>query len=393
MVIRRRLFAMMAAMGIGSLLVLLLFWLLLNRNVDGIMADRNESDHDTFERIIGLEGQVMKGLAFDYTYWTEMVDFAASGDETWAEQNLDAALDSFQCDACWVFKADYSLVTCRNAEDVVLDATALEVATLKSLFAEQKFPHWFARVGDVIVEFRGGPIQPTGDTERVTPAQGYFIVAREWRDDHLEEMQDLFGASSVRILDGVDEMEDHEHGDVGCSSHIYELPVVQGNPPFRLEAERCSPAIANLIQMNGFASVAVSIMLVLIVALFAIGLTLWVSVPITLMSDALAQRNSSLVAPLVSQKNEIGRLARLIVSFFRQQTLLEKEVMHRKEIQKKQDKLSVILRIWGRCNFAMAACASEKEMLGRWGMLHGRGALHLSRPCRFTAMTAAFLTL
>ena len=98
MVIRRRLFVMMSVMAVSSLLMLLLFWLMLQRNISGVMTSRNTDAHSTLQRIIELEGRVMSGLAYDYTYWTEMVDFVGSADETWAEQNLDAALESFRCD-------------------------------------------------------------------------------------------------------------------------------------------------------------------------------------------------------------------------------------------------------------------------------------------------------
>lgn len=356
---------MMAAMGIGSLLVLLMFWLLLNKNIKTILADRNESTHQTLERIIGLEGNVMRGFARDYTYWKDSVDFVASTNDLWVVQNLETALASFNCDACWVFKPDYSLVAYRSSGDVALDSGDLQQEVVKSIFADQKFPHWFARIADVTVEFRGSPIQPTTDIERLTPAQGYLVVARIWSSDRLNELKLLFGATDVRLINGSENAPfDQEHGAVGCSSHVYDLPVA-GGEGILLEAELCSPALDRLIQLNGFASVVVSLMLILIVAFLAIGLTLWVSAPITLMSSALANRDTSLVAPLVSQKNEIGRLARLIVSFFRQQHVLEEEVAHRKEMQKRQDKLSAILRIWGQCNFALATCSSEEEMLSR----------------------------
>ncbi len=104
-------------------------------------------------------------------------------------------------------------------------------------------------------------------------------------------------------------------------------------------------------------------MLILMVAFFVIGLSLWVSVPISMMSEALERKDPSLVEMLVPQKNEIGRLAQLIKAFFLQQAELEKEISHRKEMQKQQEKMNSILQIWGRCNFAIATCVSEEDLL------------------------------
>ena len=53
--------------------------------------------------ILELEGDSLRKFAYDYSYWDDMVKFAATGDEEWAGQNLVPSLPVFGADAVWVF--------------------------------------------------------------------------------------------------------------------------------------------------------------------------------------------------------------------------------------------------------------------------------------------------
>jgi signal transduction histidine kinase/ActR/RegA family two-component response regulator len=366
MVIRRRLFSVMAVMVASSLLLLLLFWLLLQKNVTDIMATRSEDTDRTINRIIQLEGRVMKGLAFDYTYWTEMVDYVKSGDEVWAAANLDTALESFSCGGCWVLRDDFSIVGFRSREGFGVGREYVSPGSAAGMFSQTNFPHWFGRVNGEVVEFHGAPIQPTEDITRVSAPQGYFVLARIWDLKHQNMLRDLLGAEKIVLADTAspDSIKSDEHKADGCSYHVFNLPGLDGKNLY-LHVSICSPAVNRLVQINGFVSVAISLMLLVLMAFFVMGLTLWISLPISLMSQALEKRDASIVDSLAPQKNEIGRLAKLIKHFFQQQTMLEQEIALRKDVQAKQERQNSVLRMWGRCNFVIATCADQKAMLER----------------------------
>lgn len=367
MVIRRRLFTMMALMVASSLLMLLLFWLILQKNVRDIMASRDRDNCKIIERIIELEGGVMKGFAFDYTYWDELVDYVNSGDEVWAVRNLDTALDTFSCGGCWILRDDFSLGGFRARDERGVQQDWVAVQNSREIFSQTKFPHWFEKKGQLVVEFRGAPIQPTADIERTSEPKGYFIVARVWDEKHQTMLRELLGSSHVLIkADQASEsgLKCDDHRVLGCSAHVIALPGLNGQELF-LHVYVCSPEIDKLLQINGFVSVAISLMLLVLLAFFIMGLTIWVSFPISLMSKALESGDSSYVDTLVSQRNEIGRLAGLIKNFFRQQSTLEQEIALRKEVQAKQARQNAVLRMWGRCNFVIATCTDQRAMLER----------------------------
>lgn len=363
MVVRRRLFIMISVMVLASLLMLLLFWLLLQKNVSSIMESKNDEDHQTMVRIIELEGRSVKGFVYDWTYWDDMVDFVNSGDEEWQKENLDEGLITFECDACWVFKPDMSQVAFRRADGVEVENVTVD--ELRSAFSRDKFPHWFGRSGEDIIEYRGAPVQPTSDVERKTEPRGYFVVGRLWGAERVDQIRDVLGVTSVRLTEKTEDSRDPDHAGPGCKTHNFDLPSAGGNGSYTLVAEMCSPAVNNLIRINGFAAVAISLMLLLTLGLFVVGLTLWVSAPISMLARALEQKEPSIVEPLLSQKSEMGYLAQLLKSFFYQQDELKREIGHRKEIQARQERLHGILRIWGTCNFAMATCRAERDLLDR----------------------------
>ncbi len=91
-----------------------------NRRIYLFFKEDNKEKKFFFDKVIELKEAGLATLAFDYTYWDEMVDFVHKKNMRWAEQNINATtLKTYQADAIWVYRTDLSLVYSVTDEDAV----------------------------------------------------------------------------------------------------------------------------------------------------------------------------------------------------------------------------------------------------------------------------------
>ena len=165
-----------------------------------LFRSEQQLEEQFFDRLISLKGSSLETLVNDYTYWDEMVRFVATGDKQWAADIIDTALPTYQANAAWVYRTDFSLVyAVENVKDPVLRETPLSQATLQTLFGETPSPHFFLATPAGLVEIRGASIHPSHDNQRKTPARGYFLVGRVWSDAYVRELSELTNLT-LRVL-------------------------------------------------------------------------------------------------------------------------------------------------------------------------------------------------
>src|SRR6266851_9060996 len=77
---------------------------------DLLFEDQEHERNEFFDKFVKVKGESLETLAFDYTYWDEMVNFLKTHDKTWASQTLDTSLSSYKVDEMWIYQTDDSLV-------------------------------------------------------------------------------------------------------------------------------------------------------------------------------------------------------------------------------------------------------------------------------------------
>jgi hypothetical protein len=109
----------------------------------------------------------------DYTRWDEMVWFVEHGDREWAKDTIDTALPLRRFHVVWIYRADFAPVYSNTLlPDESLTRLPISEETLKGLFAQSRFPHFFVPTPQGLMEIRGATIHPTADLERKTPPAG-----------------------------------------------------------------------------------------------------------------------------------------------------------------------------------------------------------------------------
>ena len=308
-----------------------------------------------FDKLVELKGGSLETLAFDYTYWDEMVNFVETGDPVWASNILDTSLPNYKVDAMWIFRTDGSPVygVTKSGKGYVRDKEIpLDKAIIHELLVKSRFCHFFLDTPQGLMEIRGATIHPTHDVERKTPVRGYFFVGRLWNREYIEELAKLTEAtiSLVPVHEGETQGGDFdlEEDSITFSKSLHGW---DGGEISRIYVESKSRIIKEFNRTLNRDLVQYSIFALITLIFLSVSLLRWVSKPLNLISDSLDAEDPAIIKSLEKDKTEFGRLASLINRFFLQRKKLIREISERKQAEEslaaEKEKLAVTLRSIG----------------------------------------------
>jgi signal transduction histidine kinase len=321
--------------------LIFIFGLILLRYYDvgrlqAVFKNRTAEEAKSFDDILRLNGKSLENLAYDYTYWDEMVNFILNKDMKWAQQMLGSdVLSTYDANAIWVYSVDFSLVySINNLKSKELEEIPLFKEIFNKLFAQERFCHFFMNTPEGIMEVRGATVHPSSDPERKTPPQGYFFTGRIWGQKYLAEFSELIGGT-VTIVPLVEKEPSPSSGQsrYGIVSFSRILNGWDKSPLARLSVQVKSATIAELrrsYQQRFIFSLIFALLMVIILSIF---LRDWISKPLYAISRSLDSENPIYIEGFKKEKDEFGNIAQLISKFFAQRSALVKEITERKKTE------------------------------------------------------------
>lgn len=298
--------------------------------LDNLRTDRAE----LLDRLLGLTGESLMNFANDYSYWDEMLEFAARQpvDEEWARVNIDSSLATFHAHGVWVSDLDGRLVYSAVRDlDEAYRKLPVPTAALVNRLQRERFGHFYELTPAGLLEFRAAPLQPSEDVARSTPPRGWFIVARLWDDRHLHALQKILD-SQLALLPG-------PRAESGREPHVdgihfqRELPALDGRPAMYLHVHHFPKPLALLLRHNQnylylYTGIALSILIVTTVVL-----SRWIITPLHRLEQSLASNSPGPLGAMLGEASEFGRLAQLTAASFEQRRQLEYEIEERKRAE------------------------------------------------------------
>jgi PAS domain S-box-containing protein len=299
--------------------------------VDMTMAEQEQARSTLFHKIIDLKSYAPRTLAYDYSFWDEMVNFVNDRDSSWGEENIVVSLNTFQSSVAWVCDTNLSPVYyASNSPD--LDGLTLPIShdSRTIAFRSGYFPHFFVQTSSGVLEVFGAPIQPSSDDKRESPPQGFFFVGRLWSSLYVEELSHL-SESGISVALNLDTLppwtSDRQEGLIRIADTLFDLT----DKP--LAVVRCESESRFLRELNRAASsrseLILAFLCVLILVLF-LTLHRWVTRPLRLISVALTNDDPKPIEKLRITGSEFGQIAYLITHFFQQNANLINEIVERK---------------------------------------------------------------
>jgi len=297
-----------------------------------LFAEKEESAKVLLGKSVKLMGNRLEALAFDYSFWDEMIEFVSTGNRKWAAQNIDTALPTFKANAAWVYRTDFSLVySVNDLKDKTLSQLPLPKEAFGKIFKSGYFQRFFVNTDKGPMEIRTAPIQPSGDAARKTSPQGYFLVGRLWDKVVTDDIASILESSAAILPAAPEEIHDLKKSLFAFSMP---LPGWDGAALNYLRVQKYCPTIAAFSQSiyrKYFVFLIFAFVFLLIPSIF---LDRWVSDPLKLISKSLDAGDPKFVRDLENDEAEFGHLARLVTRSFSEKSALSKEVAERLKAEK-----------------------------------------------------------
>lgn len=293
-------------------------------------------------RLVGIEGQVHRKLVEDYSWWDDMVDFAAKPESEWAVQNLETTFDSFGVDMIWVYSEAGKLVYAKGKDPKIAKAIPQPNWRATPALAAQRSWHFYYRSTAGIVEVRGSPILRTADVKKVGPPLGHFFVARIWDSKRLEQLGGLVGLT-CRLLPAKPRLDLFQTPSLGTSRANVSLDDELGNPVGYFSFTHYSSSQIAARQASWLSTGLSTLFASLLIGILALFLTLWVGKPLDRISRSLEKGDKEPMGDLTDSKDEFGQIASMIaVAFDHKEEILRENAIRRITEKKLQETLIAV---------------------------------------------------
>ena len=322
---------------------------LLNRfeasRLESLISQSKIEKERNFDDIVSLKGSDLSTCANDYTYWDDMVTFVGTADPKWAKENVDTILRTYNITGgVWIYNRQGALAyVVENVGADYFKAMPDFTGNILAMFKDSRLVHFFINTPAGVFEVRGATIHPTADPERKTSPDGYFMVGRLWDSRYISEISGLAG---VRMGWGALQ----EQGRTNASSIAFsrELMDFRAHVVAKLQVAFDAPAIELFKRSSRTLLILLFFYYFLFLALITFFFFRWVILPLSSISMALEEHNTSRISAISVNSGEFGQMAQLISNYFRQEDDLRREIAEKSRmieaLHLSEDKFSKVFR-------------------------------------------------
>lgn len=303
--------------------VVLIRRIFLNKEINALGKDFLATKQKTFQTSHNLTRDLIDAIRTDYTIWDEMVEAVEDRNQEWFDENVPGALQTYKVDKVWIYNADYQLVYIASTDDG--NPSDFPISSLREnseeLFKNGYFTDFNAKIGDGVYEVMSAPIQPSGDSQRISTPKGYFFVARELGSSYLKKLSDINDAD-VKVSTSTDEISpdlDITKGMIEFGQPINDWKnqsigsyLVKAYSPV---LERDTLIMNQQVAVFGISMVSAMTIVFLIIAVLILR-------PLRRLSVSMATGDINTLSKLVDRGDELGQAARLIKQSWEQQSVL-----------------------------------------------------------------------
>ncbi len=304
-----------------------------NTNEQNLFQSRLDSKQTIFNSTIAIGSNQLQTFADSYTYWDDMVSFVqgAGKNTTFAHENIDSGLITFNTDAAWVYNLQHQLIYSVDDQGPDIgkfnpEATPpLAGADFDNLFKHNGLYHYYIANNTGIFEIEAATIHPSSDSARKTPAQGYFFVGKLLDKSYLSGLGKAVEGNAVvdTSQSDIQSFKTSFNKDSALLTVGAPLKNSRGQTVGLLlghyTASDLKHAFISQDRINNF-GIAIFEFLTIFLVLFMLR---WVLFPMNKVQRALKQNSAEPLFKLPRRQDEFGSIARLVAQSFEQQNLLQ----------------------------------------------------------------------
>jgi PAS domain S-box-containing protein len=341
-----------------------------NAHINQIISGEASHQLKVLTRILDIQKSSIDNYIFDYTYWDEMVEIVEKRDYNAAKLNIDPSMESYNVQAVWVYDSSLNLVYFAGDDSCNSNLGILNnYFNLHDVIQDTTFRHFFHYYDCGLLEFSMAPIQPSADLTRQTPARGYYIAARLWDKNYLQQLSGMTDSYMEINTDSCCALSYKFEKQTG--SIIINFPICSwdGDTICYLESTDHKDFISYFVRSANSLFIMAAIAILFIFGVVTFLISNWFGKPLTRISKSLKEQNTFYIDSLKVENNEFGGIATMLIQSFEQKAALEAEVAMRtaaeSALRESEEKLRSIIETSPVIFWSMSTDANKIYYLSR----------------------------
>jgi signal transduction histidine kinase/CheY-like chemotaxis protein len=300
--------------------------LLLEKRLDHIKDESN--------KLLVLQNNAIKSYVNENSYWDELCATVQNKDTAWIVSNMMAPLKTSLYSANFLWIIDSSGNDVYNTTfNTINPNTAVKIPTLtfKQSFNPKSIDKFCFKNGDVYYEGYAASIVPGNDYTRQTKPLGYLLVGKLLNQSYLNQLHNLntdfqysFEPTAITVpKDFVDK--------ANASLTTYRTIPCLNDRPVIIKVVNVLPEIKTYTL---FVKIALASYFIFVALIFIILYRYFFKFffnPLEKISIALEKNNALPLVNIIKKDTELGKVAKLIETFFTQNKVFETEIDNRKK--------------------------------------------------------------
>ncbi|MEI7423650.1 MAG: ATP-binding protein [Prolixibacteraceae bacterium] len=315
--IHARINLMLLSIGLIFLALLVLLFFSTKHQEKLILKESQSQFQNEINSLVANKTEVIRQVAYDYTYWNEFADHIGVVDTAWYSNNITTILKSFRMDYVAVYDTVFNL-THEASISTVKSHSIITKETL-NLLKEKRLMTFYQDTEDGIFEISAASAHyETDPTHLLTKPHGYLFVARVWNEGFLNRLSTLSGAD----VDLVKPNDVVEPPDTYMNTASINISDLNNHILAKVVFKRSSNLLKLYRQIAFFAFITLLFSIILTWLILNVTIRKWLTNPIKLVTKILKTEDINSVSELEKCPGEFKQIGKLFHDFVDQKTEL-----------------------------------------------------------------------
>ncbi len=345
MQIKTKLFLFLTIFAVLFFSILVINWFINKSSENFYIKIQNKKLIETVKISISVNNELFASIVNENSYWEEMRDYALYQDTFFRDNVLETMIEYENVDYLWTYNLKAENICTSNKENYTPIEDPLNPVHLYSIFdtienSKKRLINFYIKQDSTVYVINGATIHASKDVVRLEKPTGFFLLGKGIDKKYLNKLSILTNSKVYLIFDSLEyKIEDSKQ--VSTISNLYDSEnKYVASLVFLKDDDFIEENKSNQRKLL----VIFLIMIVVSIIIILISFNSVFTKPLNSIILSLDNNQIEYVIKFVKKENEFGKIARLIVSFFKQKSEVLSINNKLKGANQELEKLSIIAR-------------------------------------------------
>ncbi len=306
----------------------------ISSRIKNLLEKRIQENKNEVEKLVLLEAGSAYSYVQESSYWDELCNAFTLKDSNWIEENMVSPLSSPR------YHADYLWMVDNNGETVYFKIIDSPIKDFKINFKTHQsiFDSIKSKIisvhnihnGKYFTQITAASIVPSNDFSRKTKPLGYLIVGKVIDSNYLQHLAELNSSFTYSFTKKNNDLNDNVDLENATISFVKKIKT-SSNDSLNIEVSSTLPEIKLYRNYVRYSLLSYMLIVAILISLIFGYFIKYFFNPLKKVTNALELHSSEPLKNIKEKNTDLGSIAKLIVKYFKQNVVLQNEILQRKK--------------------------------------------------------------